>query len=96
LGNERLQQILDAVCYDPSLRLPFLGCWIAALESRREHLLRPHSRLMKGHTAIRPDGVLAQLRPGACSAVEYEEHLAAFRRDLDAEARAPGIPVDYV
>src|SRR5262249_24063106 len=60
LGNERLQQVLYAVCYDSSLRLPFLDSRIAAFELRREHLLRRHAGLVKGHSPIRSDRVLAQ------------------------------------
>ena len=96
LGNERLQQILDALCYDPSFRLPFLACRIAAFELGRQHLLRRHSRLMKGHAPIRPNGVLAQLRARTAGAVENDEYLTAFRRNLDPEAGTTGVPVDNI
>src|SRR5262245_27275606 len=96
LGNERLQQILDAVCYDTSFCLPLLGCRIAAFELRREHPLGRHARLMKGQAPIRPDGVLAQLRAGTACSVKNDEHLAAIWRHLDAEARTPAVPIHYV
>ena len=60
LGNKALQQILDPICHYSSLRLAFFRRRVAPLKLRREHLLRRHSRLMKGHAPIRPDGVLAQ------------------------------------
>jgi hypothetical protein len=96
LRYEGFQQIFDPIRDHTPPRRPLLGRRIAALELRREHLLRCHARLMKGHSPVRPDGVLAQLRPRACGAVEHDEHLAAFRRDLDAEAGVSGVPVDYV
>src|SRR5262249_27468135 len=67
-----------------------------AFELGREHLLRRHSRLMKGRAPIRPDRVLAQLRAGTACSVKNDEHLAAIRRHLNAEAGTPGVPVDYV
>jgi hypothetical protein len=96
VGNECLEQILDAICYDPLVRLPLLGRGIAALKLGREYPLRRHPSLMKGHASVGPDGVFAQLRAGTAGAVENDEHLAAFGRDLDAKAGATGIPVDHV
>src|SRR5262249_9053813 len=96
LANEGLQQILDAICHHSSLPLPLLGRWIAPLELRCEHLLRCHARLMERDPAIRADGVLAQLRASTASAVERDEHLAALRRDLHAEAGVSGVPIDSV
>jgi hypothetical protein len=96
LRYEGLQQILDAVRHDTSPCRSLLGRRIAAVELCREHLLRRHARLMKGHAPVWPDGVLAQPRAGTAGAVEDDEHLAAFRRDLDAEAGVSGVPVDYV
>src|SRR5436190_5701733 len=96
LRYKAFQEILDAVRHDTPLRRSFLGGWIAALELGGEHLMRGHARLMERHAAIRPDGVLAQPRSGASGAVENNEHLAAFRGDLDAEAGISSVPVDYV
>src|SRR5262252_9550424 len=96
LRYEGLQQILDSVCHDTSPRRSLLGRRIAAFELRREHLLRRHARLMKGHAPIRPDCVLAQPRAGTAGAVENDEYPAAFGRDLDAESGATGVPVHHV
>jgi hypothetical protein len=96
LGNKCLQQILDAVCHDPSFRLALLGRRIAALELGREYLLRRHPSLMKGHAPIWPDRVFAQFRAGTTGAIQHDEHLAASRRNLNAEARISCIPVDDV
>src|SRR5262249_34972543 len=49
---EGLQQILDSVRHDASLRRSLLGRRIAAFEFRSEHLLRCHARLMKGHAPV--------------------------------------------
>ena len=96
MAYEDLQQILNAICYDPSLRLAFLACGIAALELGCKDLLRSYSCLMERDPSIRADGVLAQLRASAAGAVKRDEHLAALRRDLHAEAGVSGVPVDYV
>src|SRR5215831_13860138 len=75
---------------------PLLGCWVATIELRCEHLLRRHAGLVKGYSPVPPDRVLAQLGAGTAGAVENDEHLAARRRDLDAEAGVSGVPVDDV
>jgi hypothetical protein len=51
---------------------------------------------MKCHAAVGPDGIFAQLRTGAAGAVEHDEHLAALRRNLHAEAGKTSVPVDHV
>jgi hypothetical protein len=51
---------------------------------------------MKGYAAVGADGVFAQLRARAASAVEHDEYFATLRRDLHAEAGVTGIPVDDV
>src|SRR5262249_13121051 len=96
LRYEGFQEILDTICYDPSLRLALLGRRIAAVELGGEHSLRCHSCLVEGHAPVWPDGVFAQLRAGAADTVQNDEHLAALRRDLHAEARTAGVPVNYV
>src|SRR5262245_50364529 len=96
LGNERLKQILDSICHDPSFGFALLGCRIASFELRGEHLLRRDAGLMKGYAPVRPDGILAQLRAGTASAVQDDEHLPALRRDLDAESGNSRVPVDHI
>src|SRR5262249_42441139 len=96
LRNECLQQILDPVCHDATLGLAFLGGGIATFQLRGEHLLRGHARLMEGDSSVWTDGVFSQLRAGTAGAVENDEHFATFGRDLDAEPRAPRIPVDDI
>src|SRR5262249_40064145 len=91
-----LQQILDTVRHDTSPRRSLLSRQITAIEPRREHLLRRHASLMKGHAPVGPDGVFAQLRAGAGGPIQDDEHLAALRCYLDAEAGAAGVPVDCV
>src|SRR5262249_8027831 len=82
LGNERLQQILGAFSSVPLFPPPFPARRPAAFELGR-HPLRPRpSPLMKAHTPIRPDGVLAQPRPSTAGAIENDEHLAALGCDL--------------
>src|SRR5262249_48955786 len=95
-GNEGLQQILDSICNEPSLCLPLLSRGIAAIQLCCEYFLCRHMGLMKRHAPIGPDRIFAQLRTCAAGAVENNEHLAALRCDLQPEARAAGVPVDYV
>src|SRR5262249_11843732 len=96
MRDERLQQIINAIRHNATLGLAFLGGGIAAVQLRGEHLLRGYTRLMEGDTPVRPDGVFSQLRAGPSCAVKNDEHFATFGRDLDAEPRAPPIPVDDV
>src|SRR5262249_59061222 len=96
LAKDRPQQVSYGVCYVWSFRLPFPDSRIAAFELRRDHLLRRHAGLVKGHSPIRSDRVLAQLGASTAGAVQNDEHLAALRRDLDAEAGVSCVPVDYV
>src|SRR6516165_3751758 len=96
LSNEGLQQIFDAVCHHPSLRLPLLGRRIAPFKLGCEHLLRRHAGLMKGHAPVGPDGVFAQLRASTAGAVEHDKNLAPLGRDLHTEAWTASVPVDYV
>jgi hypothetical protein len=43
------------------------------------------------------DGIFTQLRAGTAGAVQDDEHLAALRRDLDADSGHTRIPVvDYI
>src|SRR5262249_40519205 len=93
---EGLQQILDSVRHDTSPRRSLLACRIAALQLRRKHFLRHDARLMKSHAPVWPDRVLAQPRSGTACSVKNDEHLAAIRRHLNAEAGTSSVPVDYV
>src|SRR5688572_2760444 len=96
LGDEGLQQVLHSVCYDPAPCFSPFGRKVAPVELRCEHLLSRQPRLMKRYASVGPDGVFAQLRPGAAGPVENEEHLAASGRDLHAKAWRSGVPVDCV
>jgi hypothetical protein len=69
LGNEGLQQFVDAIGHDPLLRCPFLSGGIAPVQLGREDPLRSHAGLMKGDTPEDPDGVLAQTRSGPTSPI---------------------------
>ena len=55
LGNESLEQFIDAIGHDPSLRCPFLSCGVAPFEFRCEDPLRSHTGLMKGDTPEDPE-----------------------------------------
>jgi hypothetical protein len=50
---------VDTICHDSSLGFALLGCRIPPFELRREYFLRRHAGLMKGHSPVRPDSVLA-------------------------------------
>ena len=63
---------------------------------RSRYPLSRDACLMKCHTPIRPDRVFTQLRFGPAGPIQDDKHLTAFRRNLDAEAGAAGVPVDYV
>src|SRR6202047_5303532 len=84
LGNVGLQQIIYSIVNDPSLRLPLFGGKITTLQLGGKDLLCRYLGLMKGHTAIRPDRVLAQSRASATGAIKNDEHLAALGCDLHA------------
>src|SRR6202022_2710353 len=75
------------------LRLPLFGGKITTLKLGRKDLLCRYLGLMKGHTAIRPDRVLAQSRASATGAIKNDEHLAALGCDLHAEAGTADVPV---
>jgi hypothetical protein len=96
LGDECLQQVLDPVRYDPATCFSLLGREVASVELRCEHLLGRHPRLMERYAAVGADGIFAQPRARAAGAVEYDEYLAALRRDLHAEAGRSGVPIDYI
>jgi hypothetical protein len=54
LGNECIQQFIDAIGHDPSLRCPFFSSGVASFELRCEDPLRSHTGLMKGNTPEDP------------------------------------------
>src|SRR6202035_1633472 len=66
---------------------------ITALKLGRKDLLCRYLGLMKGHTAIRSDRVLAQSRASDTGAIKNDEHLAALGCDLHAEAGTADVPV---
>ena len=92
LRDEGFQQVLDAVCYDPSPCFPLFGRKVAPLELRSEHLLCSHTCLMKRYAPIWPNGIFAQLRPCSAGAVQNDKHFASFWSDLHAEAGRSGYP----
>src|SRR3979490_3317259 len=93
LGNVGLQQIIHSIGNDSSLRFPLFASRITALQLGCKDLLCGYLGLMKGHTAIRPDRVLAQSRASATGAIKNDEHLAALGCDLHAEAGTADVPV---
>src|ERR1700730_1654585 len=93
LGNVGLQQIIYSIGNDPSRRLPRFSGKITTLQLGGKDLLCRYLGLMKGHTAIRPDRVLAQSRASSSGAIKNDEHLAALGCDLHAEAGTADVPV---
>jgi hypothetical protein len=59
LLNESVEQILDAICNNPSVALPFFRRRIPPFQPSCENFLRRYPSLMQGDPPIGADGVLA-------------------------------------
>src|SRR5687768_10678398 len=94
LRDKRLQQIIHSILNHLSASLSFFSGWVSALHLGGKYLLGCELRLMKGNAPIWPDRIFPQ--PSTCGPIQDDKHLAAFRRDLRAEAGKTNVPVNQV
>ena len=89
LSDERLKQVLNAVCNHPSAGVLLLRGEVAPVEPSGKYLLGRHASLIEGHPTIGSDSIFAQARPGSGCSIQYDKDFAPLRRSLDAEASTP-------